>query len=54
MICSYLLHGCDVIRILKLCIEERGVSQTLKNLTLSEEKRSYDTTSQDSHCPPSA
>ena len=26
MICSYLLHGCDVIRIFKLCIEERGVS----------------------------
>ena len=25
MICSYLLHGCDVIRIFKLCIEERGV-----------------------------
>ena len=26
IICSYLLHGCDVIRIFKLCIEERGVS----------------------------
>ena len=24
MICSYLLHGCDVIRNFKLCIEERG------------------------------
>ena len=27
--CSYLLHGCDVIRIFKLCIEERGVSRSL-------------------------
>ena len=26
---SYLLHGCDVIRIFKLCIEERGVSRVL-------------------------
>ena len=25
--CSYLLHGCDVIRILKLCIEERGENE---------------------------
>ena len=23
MSCSYLLHGCDVIQIFKLCIEER-------------------------------
>ena len=29
MVCSYLLHGCDVIRIFKLCIEERGVSRVL-------------------------
>ena len=28
MVCSYLLHGCDVIRIFKLFIEERGVSQS--------------------------
>ena len=27
MICSYLLHGHDVIRLLKLCIEERSVSE---------------------------
>ena len=29
VVCSYLLHGCDVIRIFKLCIEERGVSRVL-------------------------
>ena len=27
MICSYLLHGYDVIRILKLCIEERSEAE---------------------------
>ena len=29
MFCSYLLHRCDVIRIFKLCLEERGVSQVV-------------------------
>ena len=29
VICLYLLHRCDVIRIFKLCIEERGVSRVL-------------------------
>ena len=27
VICSYLLHECDVIQIFKMCIEERGASR---------------------------
>ena len=29
MICSYLLHDCNVIRILRLRVEERGVNRAL-------------------------
>ena len=34
MICSYLLHGYDVIQILKMCIEERGKADFLCNLRI--------------------
>ena len=41
MICSYLLNGYDVIRILKLCIEERSEAEKINEKKIKSLENKY-------------